>query len=274
MDTSPTTDLVFTDLDGTLLDDGYDLEAAAQAINALHKEGVAVVPVSSKTLPELATLAAYIDVPTPWVFENGAGIAWPEDLAPAGTFTHQHGRAIELEGPGYAAICDTLTKLRRREGYDFAGFADMSVLEVANATGLTTQGAQEAKQRLASEPIQWHDSTEMLEEFTAALAQHELLIVAGGRFLHVMPLANKGKAAKRVRNVYRYIHGRPRRTVACGDSPNDLPLFKVADVCVVCPGRDGDYLPVPEVPAVQAKAAGPVGWDAAVHSALRHCATT
>ena len=51
---TPAVALVFTDLDGTLLDDGYDLETAAEAINAMQARGVTVVPVSSKTLPELA----------------------------------------------------------------------------------------------------------------------------------------------------------------------------------------------------------------------------
>ncbi len=266
--------LVFTDLDGTLLDDGYDLETAAEAINALQARNVAVVPVSSKTLPELAALAAFIDVPTPWIFENGAGIAWPQDLTPAGSFVQKFGRAIELHEPGYAEICRLLAALRKRHGFAFHGFADMSALDVANTTGLTTLGAHQAKDRLVSEPIVWQDSATRLDEFTLALADLSLKIVEGGRFRHVMPQTDKGSAAKRVRRVYRYMQGHAKHTVACGDSPNDLPLFRVADVCVICPGRNGDYLSIPEIPAVQARAAGPRGWDAAVNAALTRCAAS
>ena len=265
--------LVFTDLDGTLLDDDYDLQAAAATINELQKKSVAVVPVSSKTLPELAALAAYIEVPTPWVFENGAGIAWSDDVVPPGTFPRDHGRAIEVTGPGYPAICKKLESLRRRYRFDFIGFADMSPTDIATVTGLTLTAAELATQRLASEPLLWRGSQAQLAQFEAQLAKASLQIVQGGRFHHVMPMTDKGSAANRVRRLYQYTLGRPHLTVACGDSPNDLPLFHVADVCVVCPGRNGDYLDVSNTPAIQADAAGPEDWDTAVNQALSQCAT-
>ena len=50
--------LIFTDLDGTLLDhDTYSAEPAASLIRTLHEQSVAdVIPVTSKTQMELAAL--------------------------------------------------------------------------------------------------------------------------------------------------------------------------------------------------------------------------
>ena len=49
--------LIFTDLDGTLLDDRYDLPGAADALDRVHEMGALVVPISSKTHAEMLFVA-------------------------------------------------------------------------------------------------------------------------------------------------------------------------------------------------------------------------
>ena len=71
--------LIFTDLDGTLLDDRYDLVGAAMAMDRVFELGALVVPVSSKTHAEMMLLRAQQSVATPFVFENGAGIDWGDE---------------------------------------------------------------------------------------------------------------------------------------------------------------------------------------------------
>ena len=76
--------LIATDLDGTLLDDGYRLEAAAAAIDALFwlrpvAAGLVklhVVLATSKTFVEAVTLAGHCACDPVLAFENGAGLAW------------------------------------------------------------------------------------------------------------------------------------------------------------------------------------------------------
>ena len=75
--------LIATDLDGTLLDDGYPLAEAAQAVDALHERiirrdpqsKVLVVLASSKTCAELIPLADRCASAPLILFENGAGWA-------------------------------------------------------------------------------------------------------------------------------------------------------------------------------------------------------
>jgi len=268
---TPPNTLIFTDLDGTLLDDRYDVQASAELINALQAQGFAVVPVSSKTLSELSMFAANIDTNTPWVFENGAGIAWPDELFPRGEWPRSHGRAIQLVGAPYAQICDHITQLKQNRGFRFNGFSDMNIDEVARLTGLDTASAARAKDRLATEPLVWEDSVERLREFEQLLGSADLQVVHGGRFHHVMPMTDKGTAARQVLRTYRYVAGPPQQTIACGDSANDLPMLQLADICVICPQADGSYLPLPEKPAVHAAAPGPAGWSAAVQEAYQQC---
>ena len=75
--------LIATDLDGTLLDDGYPLAEAARAVDAVHQRiaqldpqsAVRVVLASSKTCAELIPLADRCASAPLILFENGAGWA-------------------------------------------------------------------------------------------------------------------------------------------------------------------------------------------------------
>ena len=70
--------LVFTDLDGTLLDHhNYNWQAAAPALQRLEDLGCPVILNSSKTVAEMVDLRAALNNPHPFIAENGAVIAIP-----------------------------------------------------------------------------------------------------------------------------------------------------------------------------------------------------
>ncbi|MFK7916283.1 MAG: HAD-IIB family hydrolase [Pseudomonadales bacterium] len=265
---APTQTLIFTDLDGTLLDDDYDLQGAAGAMDAMQEHGAVVIPVSSKTLPELRELAALRNLQTPLIFENGAGIAWPLQLAPSHLDQFSDGYAIELCGQGYEPMCELLSDLRQRNGYRFQGFADFTDAQVAAQTGLTVAGAALARQRMASEPLCWRDDPGALQQFRRDLEAAALTLTRGGRFYHVMPTTNKGAAAARVVAAYRQTLTGALRTVACGDSPNDLALLEFADACALFPRPDCSYLSLPGKALARAPRAGTRGWLTTVTALL------
>ena len=67
--------MVFTDLDGTLMDhDSYDVAPAKPALEALAARSIPVVPVTSKTRTELVPLMARLGLSAPAIAENGAVI--------------------------------------------------------------------------------------------------------------------------------------------------------------------------------------------------------
>ncbi len=67
--------VVFTDLDGTLMDhDSYDVAPAQAALEALAARSIPVVPVTSKTRTELEPLMARLGLSGPAIAENGAVI--------------------------------------------------------------------------------------------------------------------------------------------------------------------------------------------------------
>ena len=261
--------VIFTDLDGTLLDEGYDLKEAAQAMDAMSAHNAVAIPVSSKTLPELRELALLLDVQTPLIFENGAGIAWPLELAPSELNQFEAGYAIELRGRSYEQMRQLLSDLRQRNGYRFQGFADFTDEQVAAKTGLSLASAGLAKQRLATEPLIWRDDPGALQQFRQDLEAASLTLTRGGRFYHVMPTTDKGEAARRVTAAYQSTLNRPLRTLACGDSPNDLALLEFADACALFPRPEGGYLSLVDKPLARSPRAGTRGWLQTVEALLK-----
>ena len=75
--------IVFTDLDGTLLDDAnYSWEAARPALEELKRRGIPCVLVTSKTRAEVEFWRNRLGNTDPFVVENGAAVFIPKDIFP------------------------------------------------------------------------------------------------------------------------------------------------------------------------------------------------
>ena len=197
--------VVFTDLDGTLLDhEDYTWTAALPALAKLRAHGVPVVLASSKTAPEIAPLREQMRLTLcPAIVENGAGILPPGSAPETSISAYLRLRAL-LDGiaPG----------LRR----PFTGFGDWSDAEVAAQTGLPPENARLARQRAFSEPGVWSGPAELRKPFLAALAEEGVSARRGGRFLTLSFGGTKADRMEEVLESYSAA-GRPL-SVALGDA--------------------------------------------------------
>lgn len=248
--------VVFTDLDGTLLDhDTYDWRPAASVLEELKGLDVPVVLVSSKTLPELEEHRRALALYAPVIAENGAVIDTPE-----GYFPDDVGDALtSLDRP---TLQRHLRELRNSGGYNCVSFEELGDAGIAAATGLTNDEAKLANQRKASEPIQWNDTEEQLKEFVAAAKARGLRCTQGGRFVHLMGPVDKADAVARLCDAYRrkWPHS-IIESIALGDGPNDLGMLRIADVAVVIPGRHSHPMPLDgHRRTILATDPGPAGW--------------
>ena len=260
--------LIVTDLDGTLLDDTYPVVEAARALRqVLSIPGNRIVLASSKTLPEMLVLADLVDDPLILIFENGAGIAWPNGtLRTPADHTINHLQVLSNALP-YENVLQKLEVLRH-EGFRFRGFNDMSTEDVSAETKLGPLFAALARQRLYSEPLQWLDTEASLAAFTARLQDLGLTIQLGGRFHHVNSGATKGQALERLLGILD-LQGPCPRVLACGDAPNDLDMMAHADEVLLFPKRGGGYLKPACDQVHHAPTAGPEAWLAGVQRQLR-----
>ena len=265
--------LVFTDLDGCLLDHfTYDYKLARPALDQLKQSKVPLILSSSKTLAELAELSAELKLQSPFIVENGAGVVIPDgyfSTAVSGLVYHQ-GWWLKSFGPALSEILTTLHKIREENGFRFSGFSDMSSPEVADHTGLSLHRAEMAKQRLFTEPIMWQDSETNWQVFSRLIKESGLCHLRGGRFIHITGGGDKGIALDWLRECYFKEAGVKPQVMALGDSENDIGMLRMADYPVVVRS------PVHEPPLVTDKAglvltdkSGPAGWNDAVLDRLK-----
>ena len=218
--------LIFSDLDGTLLDHHtYDWQPAADWLARLKQHDVPVILCSSKTPVEITQWQTTLGLTgLPFIAENGAAIqyAGPES-AP---------QPLTQSGITRAQIGDVLHTLRR--DFRFTGFLNVDARQVCSWTGLSLEQAELAMQRTASEPLIWEDSPERLDTFRAALNQAGLGLTQGGRFWHVADIqAGKGRGAKAIITFYQQQDGFRRQVLGLGDAPNDVSLLNEMDYAVV-----------------------------------------
>lgn len=244
--------LVFTDLDGTLIDhDTYRWDAARPALEALAAARAGVVLASSKTASEIEALRGDLDLHDwPAIVENGAG------LLPAGV-------APPKSADEYAAIRAVLEGLPPALRRHFTGFGDLSPKALRQITGLSPEGAKLAKDRAYSEPGLWAGTASELARFQSLLQAESITMREGGRFLTLSFGRNKSDQMAALVQTYQ-----PRYTVALGDAPNDVEMLQAADFGVIVANPKRSPLPKFDGEAegrIQRTAqAGPLGWNKAI----------
>ncbi|MFZ2098943.1 MAG: HAD-IIB family hydrolase [Oricola sp.] len=254
--------IVFTDLDGTLLDHAtYAWDSARPALTLLREHGIPLILASSKTAAEIADLRAEIGFPDcPAIVENGAGILEPGDPAIANDAS-VHDRLV--------AILDALP-LRLRE--NFSGFSDWAVEEVAAKTGLSLPAAKKAAARRFSEPGIWSGTNDERAEFEAQLAGKGVTARQGGRYLTLSFGASKADRMADIASRYGGAGDRPR-VIALGDAPNDIEMLQAADIGVIVANPHGKALPElageRDGRIVRTEKSGPEGWNESVQRILQ-----
>lgn len=259
--------IIFTDLDGTLLDHhDYSFNAALPALKALRARHIPLIPVTSKTDAEVRLLRAELGNTEPYIVENGCAV-----VIPAGYFSIMpeekldNGSAIVRFSPPYQQLRDFLCHYREQHGCRCEGFGDWDAAGVALQTGLPLEKAELARQRLGSEPFLWHDNEEAFQAFLQAAAEQGLRCVRGGRFIHLLGDADKAKAIDALLTMYRNDKHMAPKTAALGDSPNDLQMLQKADIAVVVKKHDNTHLVYEgQNRVIYTDNIGPAGWNHAV----------
>jgi mannosyl-3-phosphoglycerate phosphatase len=259
--------VIFTDLDGTLLDHHtYSWAAARPALAEIRRRRVPLVFCTSKTRAELMPLRRRLRNAHPFITENGGGV-----FVPRGYFRSQPARKIVL-GRSHSEIVAALEEIARKAGARVRGFHQMSVSEIGRATGLSRHEARLARRREFDEPFTFLGASPAVQRRFARLVRRRGLdLTRGGRFWHLFSGADKGVAVRKLASLYRRSWRRPFSTLALGDSANDLPLLATAQHAVLLPGPDGrfDRRVTRALPRVRrAVAPGPAGWNEAVLEAL------
>lgn len=260
--------LVFTDLDGTLLDERrYSFAAAQPALDMLRAQGIPLVFCSSKTRAEMVGYRRRMDNDHPFIVENGGGIFIPPGYfsSPVGGAENFDGYLLVAFGKPHALVRRCFVELREKLGASVRGFTDMTAEEVAVLTGLSRSEAALARQRDFEEPFVFEGAPD--EGFLAAIEDAGLNWTQG-RIFHIMGRHDKGRAVRFLKSLYEREFGGVR-SLALGDGYNDLPMLEAADQAVLVRHEDGGYEPrIGIAGLVKTHSPGPAGWNEAVMQLL------
>lgn len=266
--------LIFSDLDGTLLDHfTYKADDAYDTIEQLKRADIPVILNTSKTRAELTNIQTELTLNTPFIVENGAAI-----FIPKSTFKQQPADTTEIDNywiKSFASSREFWLDLLDSISEDFKGlyqgFSSMSVEKLSEITGLSLEKSAQAKQRQYGEPIHWLGDEYTKNIFIERLIDYGANVVQGGRFIHLSGHCDKGQALIWLTERYRELYDTETiQTIALGDGENDIAMLEAAEIAVQIrsPVHDFPILFRQNRQTIQTKGYGPNGWAEALNALL------
>ena len=251
--------VIFTDLDGTLLDHAsYSYAPAKPALALLHKLDIPLILASSKTVFEIAPLRNELGFThCPAIVENGAG------LLPA----HADPESLTGAQSDYQRIRTILDAMPAQLRALFTGFGDWSIEEIAQNTGLSKDNAALAGRRLFSEPGLFSGNAHQKQRFDTYIEERGLKARQGGRYYTLSFGATK---ADQMLGILKELSlATPSITsIALGDAANDIEMLETADLGVIINNPEGKPLPPlsgeDEGRIIRTQEPGPIGWNKAI----------
>jgi mannosyl-3-phosphoglycerate phosphatase len=264
--------VIFTDLDGTLLDRiTYSFEPAQSALHLIRQKDIPLVLSSSKTRAEMEFYRRKLENGHPFISENGGAVFIPKDYF---SFRFPYDRetdwffVLEL-GIFYPQIIEVLEWIKKETGILIRGFSDLTEKEISSLCGLDIKEAVLAKKREYDEPFIIEGGEKEVDLVKEKIKEKGMNYAWGGKFHHLLGKNDKGKAVEILKELYENQFFLIT-TVGIGDSLNDLPMLLAVDYPVFLKGRENHSLETPlkikNLTVVEGT--GPQAWNEAILNLL------
>jgi len=264
--------VIFTDLDGTLLDrETYSFEPAQPALQLIKHRGIPLILSSSKTKAEIELYRKKLENDHPFISENGGAVFVPKSYFPF-PFPYDResdGFFVRELGTFYLKIAEVLESIKKETGIMIKGFSDLTEKELQSLCGLSLEEATFAKKREYDEPFIIEEGEDEVEIVKRKIEERGMNYVWGGKFHHILGKNDKGKALEILKELYENEFFSVL-TVGIGDSLNDLPMLLVVDHPIFIKGG-GSFSPG-ALSTIQdltiAEGTGPQAWNEAILNKL------
>ena len=261
--------LVFTDIDGTLINndtffEGKNIEIA----ETLHQHNHILIYNSSKTFDEIVNMQKKFNTSFPFICETGGGIYYKNLLTQASDELRE-GYSIMYESKKIEMFKKIIKEeVQKNFKNDLDMFDDLCLDEKSRLSGLKGNDLHLASKRDFSILINWKSDDGRYSKFKSVLHGHGLKLIKGGRFSHICASHDKGQAVKFFLNqikssgMYNKI-----LTIGIGDSTNDLEMLSNVDyACVVKSKNNNDLMKKIDISKVLLSTQhAPEGWAECIH---------
>lgn len=259
--------IIFTDLDGTLLDHHtYSFEKAKEALVFTKENKIPVIICTSKTQAEIEVYREKMNNNDPFIPENGGAVIIPKNYFKSLLDKEKNHYIIVELGTPYHIITNALSELKKTTRATIRGFSDLTPEEISTLTGIDIDSAKRAKKRSYSEPIIIEGSLGVIHDIKKKVSSLGLNFMEGGRFHHIFgSTTDKGKAVNILIRMYKEDTKEPITTIGIGDSLIDLPMLKTVDIPIIVKKFSGNYdgrIHISNL--VYADGIGPEGWNKAI----------
>lgn len=273
--------VIFTDLDGTLLDHhDYSWVPARDALNAAQRHNIPIIINTSKTRAEVSTLLVEMALEQqPYVVENGSAIVFPvmsfsllDKLKEQPEYKLVDGEHIWVFGELRSSICNWLNTIKDQHGYQIESYQDWSTQTIIEKTGLSKSKAIESQKKEFSEPFQWFDTEEKFTQFKQQAEAQGYCILKGGRFYHLQGRVSKANVFDFFRRYQQALfpNAATLKLIALGDNHNDVDMLNQADLAVCIKSPVNDFPTITNPAVIYSKQFGPIGWNEEILTLLTH----
>ena len=265
--------VIFTDIDGTLLDSYLpDIKKTKKLVEKTLQNGIHLILCSSKTELEQNIIRSKIELHEPFIVENGGAT-----IIPVGYFSKskiilskkfQKNYIIVTGGPAYR-IRSLLKKIRTKHDINFKGVSDLSLAELSNITRLPQEYAKRMMERKYSETIVQIDNND-IPRFENIVEKVGLKMIPGGHYFDITLGNDKGTAVKILMDIFRREYENNVTFFGIGDSKNDEPMLSLVNFPILVQRADGSWQNLRINNLQKVKGIGPNGWEIALEIILKY----
>jgi len=260
--------VIFTDLDGTLLDSKtYSWEPAIPALKLIEEKGIPLVMVSSKTRLEIEAYRNDIGNNFPFIVENGGAIFIPDDCG-----LEIPPEAVEIGNYHAVVLSETAEAMVKRfntlsDKIPVQFVSQMETDKVAELTGLSFEQARAAQAREFGQAFKLMDAGISEQALEAVVRELGLSLTRGELFFHLLDQTDKGRAVRCLTELYQR-NSPGVITVGLGNSPNDASFLAIVDRPFLLALSGGNYVQMDVKGLTRVPLAGPAGFNQVIQELL------
>jgi mannosyl-3-phosphoglycerate phosphatase len=265
--------VIFTDIDGTLLDSRYpDMNKMIELVEMTLQNGIHLIFCSSKTELEQNKIKSEVYLHEPYIVENGGATFIPLNYFEKTEITNsrisQNNYIIETGGSA-VKIRTLLKQIKNKYDIDFTGVSDLSISELSKITHLSHEYASRMMDRKYSETIVQIDNMKFTD-FAKIIEEEGLKIIPGNQYFDITLGNDKGTGVSILIDLFRKEYSNNVVFFGIGDSRNDEPMLTLVDVPMLVQKFDGNWENLEFEKLEKINGIGSTGWEIALELILKY----